>query len=224
MGETIAPPKMSTSESGATVNNPDYTSWVRTDRLVKSWIVGTLSEEVLGHAVGLQTAAEVWTALTNHFKQSSIAREFDLLAQLQHIRKGNNPLPTYLRNFKSICDQLHAIGKPVSDSTKVFRLLEGLDESYEPFKTTMFRPPIPLYTEVVPQLQSYELRIKRHSSPAPDVSMAFVSQRGRGSNRHRGRGRGHNFNSRGGVFLRRPKVADQRAINLLRRLGLIVQP
>nr|CAD1832050.1 unnamed protein product [Ananas comosus var. bracteatus] len=200
MGETIAPPKMSTSESGATVNNPDYTSWVRTDRLVKSWIVGTLSEEVLGHAVGLQTAAEVWTALTNHFKQSSIAREFDLLAQLQHIRKGNNPLPTYLRNFKSICDQLHAIGKPVSDSTKVFRLLEGLDESYEPFKTTMFRPPIPLYTEVVPQLQSYELRIKRHSSPAPDVSMAFVSQRGRGSNRHRGRGRGHNFNSRGRGF------------------------
>nr|CAD1838639.1 unnamed protein product [Ananas comosus var. bracteatus] len=87
MGETIAPPKMSTSENGATVNNPDYTSWVRTDRLVKSWIVGTLSKEVLGHAVGLQTAAEVWTALTNHFKQSSIAREFDLLAQLQHIRK-----------------------------------------------------------------------------------------------------------------------------------------
>nr|CAD1817045.1 unnamed protein product [Ananas comosus var. bracteatus] len=113
MGETIAPPKMSTSESGATVNNPNYTSWVRTDRLVKSWIMGTFSEEVLGYAVGLQTAAEVWT---------------------------------------SICDQLQAIGKPVSDSTKVFRLLEGLDESYVPFKTTIFRPPIPLYTEVVPQL------------------------------------------------------------------------
>nr|CAD1833530.1 unnamed protein product [Ananas comosus var. bracteatus] len=224
MGETIAPPKMSTSESGATVNNPDYTSWVRTDRLVKSWIVGTLSEEVLGHAVGLQTAAEVWTALTNHFKQSSIAREFDLLAQLQHIRKGNNPLPTYLRNFKSICDQLHAIGKPVSDSTKVFRLLEGLDESYEPFKTTMFRPPIPLYTEVVPQLQSYELRIKRHSSPAPDVSMAFVLQRGRGSNRHRGRGRGHNFNSRGRGFPQTTQGGRSEGINLLRRLGLIVQP
>nr|CAD1816993.1 unnamed protein product [Ananas comosus var. bracteatus] len=73
MGETIAPPKMSTSESGATVNNPNYTSWVRTDRLVKSWIMGTFSEEVLGYAVGLQTAAEVWTVLTNHIKQSSIA-------------------------------------------------------------------------------------------------------------------------------------------------------
>nr|CAD1833524.1 unnamed protein product [Ananas comosus var. bracteatus] len=155
-----------------------------TDRLVKSWIVGTLSEDVLVMPSVFKFAAEVWTALTNHFKRSSIAREFDLLAQLQHIRKGNNPLPTYLRNFKSICDQLHAIGKPVSNSTKVFRLLDGLDESYKPFKTTMFRPPIPLYTEVVPQLQTYELRIKRHSSPAPDVSMAFVSQRGHGSNRY----------------------------------------
>nr|CAD1842448.1 unnamed protein product [Ananas comosus var. bracteatus] len=62
---TIAPPKMSTSESGATVNNPDYISWVRTDRLVKSWIVGTLSEEVLGHTVSLQTAAEALEVLWN---------------------------------------------------------------------------------------------------------------------------------------------------------------
>nr|CAD1838485.1 unnamed protein product [Ananas comosus var. bracteatus] len=188
---TIAPPKMSTLESGATVNNPDYTSWVRTDRLVKSWIVGTLSEEVLGHAVGLQTAAEVWTALTNHFKQSSIACEFDLLAQLQHIMKGNNPLPTYVRNLNSICDQLHAIGKPVSDSTKVF---------------------------------SYELQIKRHSSPAPDVSMAFVSQWDAEAIGTEVEVEAITSTLKARVFLRRPKVADQRAINLLRRLGLILQP
>nr|CAD1840445.1 unnamed protein product [Ananas comosus var. bracteatus] len=172
-GETVALPKMSNSESGATVNNPDYTSWVWTDRLVKSWIVGTLSEEVLDQAVGLQTAAE-----------------------LQHIRKGNNPLPTYLRNFKSICDQLHAIGKPVSDSTKVFRLLEGLDESYEPFKSTMFRPPIPLYTEG----PNGDAEATSTEAEVEAITSTLEAE----------------------VFLRRPKVAEQGAINLLRRLGVIV--
>lgn len=66
-GEAIAPPKMSTSESIAAINSPDYTSWLQTD-LVKSWIMGTLSEDVLDRAISLQTAAEVWIALTNHFK------------------------------------------------------------------------------------------------------------------------------------------------------------
>ncbi|PKI36765.1 hypothetical protein CRG98_042842 [Punica granatum] len=91
--------------------------------------------------------AWVWKALTEHFAQHSIAREFDFLSQLQHIEKGDLTLSKYLSNFKSICDQLSAIGKPVSDVNKVFRLLEGLGDKYESFKTTMLRPPIPRHSQ-----------------------------------------------------------------------------
>ncbi|PKI59577.1 hypothetical protein CRG98_019986 [Punica granatum] len=55
-GETVPPAKM-VQRDGAGVKNPDYTCWVYIDQLVKSWIIRTLSEEVLGHAVGLTTAA-----------------------------------------------------------------------------------------------------------------------------------------------------------------------
>lgn len=40
----------------------------------------------------------------------------------------------------------------------------------------MFRPPIPSYVEVVPQLQSYELRSRWSLSVIADNSVAFVSQ------------------------------------------------
>lgn len=116
-GDTEAPQQFLNQEGGNEAVNPDYIPWI-----IKTWIIGTLSEEVLWHAVGLSTALQVWKAPVHHFKQSLVAREFDLLAQLQHIEKGTNSLSVYLRDFKSICDQLGAIGKPVSDTNKVFRL------------------------------------------------------------------------------------------------------
>lgn len=63
--ETIPPPQY-LEQDGKQIDNPDYASLIRTDRLVKYWVIGTLSEDVLGHAVGLKTAAQVWKALTKH--------------------------------------------------------------------------------------------------------------------------------------------------------------
>ncbi|KAK2976791.1 hypothetical protein RJ640_027187 [Escallonia rubra] len=70
---------------------------------------------------------------------------------LQHAEKGGKSLSTSLTEFKAICDQLNVMDKPVPDGTKVFRLLEGIGEKYELFKTTMLRPPLPTYAQVLPQ-------------------------------------------------------------------------
>lgn len=52
--------------------------------------------------------------------------------------------------------------------TRFLGFLESLDNSHEAFKTSMLRPPIPSYAEVVPQLQSYELLLK-HTMIAPQL-------------------------------------------------------
>ncbi|KAI4331010.1 hypothetical protein MLD38_029241 [Melastoma candidum] len=84
-----------------------------------------------------------------------------MLTELPHAEKGGKSLHEYLSLFKSICNQLSAIGKPVSDVNKVFRLLEGHGDKYESFKTTMLHPQIPSFAEIVPQLQSFELCNKK---------------------------------------------------------------
>ncbi|KAK2990712.1 hypothetical protein RJ640_009878 [Escallonia rubra] len=47
-GDIVAPDsEVNSSDENQRVPNPDFTSWVRTDRLVKAWITGTFSEEAL---------------------------------------------------------------------------------------------------------------------------------------------------------------------------------
>ncbi|KAF3777765.1 hypothetical protein EJ110_NYTH45176 [Nymphaea thermarum] len=49
-------------ENGAarTVPNPEFLAWKKSDRLLRGWITGSLSEEVLGLVVGLQTSSEIF--------------------------------------------------------------------------------------------------------------------------------------------------------------------
>ncbi|XXG72696.1 hypothetical protein AAC387_Pa07g1737 [Persea americana] len=71
-GEIPAPDhQMHLSDGSGEILNLDLVSWTSTDRLVKAWITGTLSEEVLGLAVRLKIAADVWRSLTEAFSQSS---------------------------------------------------------------------------------------------------------------------------------------------------------
>eukprot|EP00262_Sarcandra_glabra_P021212 TRINITY_DN8834_c0_g1_i2.p1 TRINITY_DN8834_c0_g1~~TRINITY_DN8834_c0_g1_i2.p1 ORF type:complete len:155 (-),score=11.89 TRINITY_DN8834_c0_g1_i2:732-1196(-) len=104
--------------------------------------------------VGLETSACVWKALEDAFAQDSWEREFHLTQEMTLLRKGTDNLSDYLRKIKNICDDLAAIGKPAPDKNKVFWLLQGL--GYETFVTTMLKPPVPSYRDIVLPLQSHD--------------------------------------------------------------------
>lgn len=65
------------------VPNADLQDWMRIDMLIKGWIIGTLCEEVLGQAVGLNTAADVWSARKNTFNKATMDRELTLRHHLK---------------------------------------------------------------------------------------------------------------------------------------------
>ncbi|KAF3794163.1 hypothetical protein EJ110_NYTH08235 [Nymphaea thermarum] len=108
------------------VPNPEFLAWKKSDRLLRGWITGSLSEEVLGLVVGLQTSFEVWTALLKVFARESKDREFLLTRKLQTFQKQEKNVTEYVTGFKTICDELAAIGKPLSDQDKVYWLINGL--------------------------------------------------------------------------------------------------
>ena len=73
--EDPAPTKYTTSNSDNTTkiesSTPklidEFISWWKSDRLLRGWIIGTLSEEALGLVVGLDTTLTVWEALKNTY-------------------------------------------------------------------------------------------------------------------------------------------------------------
>ena len=87
-------------------------------------------------------------------------RSLALKRRLTSITQGTDTLSVFLRKFKTICDELAAIGKPVPDHKKSWWLLNGLGKEYEVFTATMLRPPIPPYAEIVTHLESYADRYK----------------------------------------------------------------
>ena len=137
----------------------EFIAWQKSDRLLRGWIIGTLSEEVLGLVIGLETASAVWEALKDTYAQNSQEREFTLRQQLTYLRKDETKsITNHIQIFKGLCDNLAAIGKPIPDQEKVFCLLTSLGPQYETFTTTMLKPPRPTYTELVSQLQNLDHR------------------------------------------------------------------
>lgn len=182
--------------------NPEYVAWRRSDRLLWGWITGTLSEEILGMVVGLDTATEVWKTLEDSFARDSQERKFYLSQKLHMNRnKGTSSINDYICSFKEICDELAAIGKPVNDRNKVFAFLNGLAPGYESFVTTMMKPPILSYKEIVPLLQSHDTIKNLHSTEGygiPSHNVAFVGQYQSGNKKNKQRL--EFFNSKGRGF------------------------
>ena len=134
-----------------------FKAWQKSDRLLRGWIYGTLSEESLGLVIGLDTVHTVWSALKDAYAQDSQERVFTLRQQLTYFRKEESrSITEHLRLFKEICDNLAAIGKTVPDEEKVFCLLTSLGPQYDTFTTTMLKPPRPTYNELVSQLKNLD--------------------------------------------------------------------
>ncbi|KAK3230465.1 hypothetical protein Dsin_002346, partial [Dipteronia sinensis] len=69
------------------------------------------------------------------------------------LKKGSRSLDEYLRDFKSIYDNLAAIKKPVPDLDKVFQFSYGLGPRYENFRVAMLsKAPYHTFSEFVPAL------------------------------------------------------------------------
>lgn len=111
------------------IPNIECLAWKRSDGLLKGWIIGSLSKEVVNHILGLESAIDVWKALKNAYSFSTEEREFALYDQMQLLKRDQcESLLDYTNKFKNICDELQSIECPLPDHRKVFWLLRGVGD------------------------------------------------------------------------------------------------
>ncbi|KAJ0011064.1 hypothetical protein Pint_34225 [Pistacia integerrima] len=110
------------------------------------------------------------------------------------------PLNEYSRKFKEVCDSLAAIGHMVDDKNKVFSFVTRLGARYEPFATSMLKPPMPSYNEVIPLLQGYEPRLNLHT-PESSQYTAFYADKNVPKNAPKNPKPTNNFSSKGKGFI-----------------------
>lgn len=121
--------------------------------------------------------------------------EGNLKNMLVTIQKGYHSLEEYLKEFKSICNNLTTIKKPINDIDKVFQFACGLGSRYETFCIVMLtKPPYLSFSQFVLALQGHEQSLvtkKEEEKSILEHAQAFFSRRSRNGQGSRGQ-----FNSR----------------------------
>lgn len=144
-----------------------------TDEIIKSWIFGTLIEEMLGLVHALSTSHDVSLSLTANFNKSSVAREFELRRRLQMLTVKGKTFSVYCREFRAICDKLRSIGRPIDEHINVFTFINGLDREYDPIsiviQSSMSCSPASTLNDVVLEIFTFDSKLQSYKA-APDVS------------------------------------------------------
>ncbi|XP_071739129.1 uncharacterized protein [Rutidosis leptorrhynchoides] len=143
----------------------------------------------------LKTASDVWSALKDNYSHDSLDRMHTLRDSLRQLQKGTSSISEYGHKFKSLCDQLAAIGHSIEETDKFHWFLCGLGSTFETFSTTQRAIKLRAsFRDLVSQAESHELFL-RYVQPMPTPPAAFplrsTNDQNRGySSNYRGRGRG----------------------------------
>ncbi|KAK5810880.1 hypothetical protein PVK06_026197 [Gossypium arboreum] len=89
------------------------------DKLLASWLLSTICDEILVHLTGAQSSFDVWSTVVLHFASKYTLTVSTLRHSLYSQKKGQLTLKEYLANIKSLCDTLMAIGNGVSEQEQI---------------------------------------------------------------------------------------------------------
>ncbi|XP_021749409.1 uncharacterized protein LOC110715146 [Chenopodium quinoa] len=117
-----------------TVSRPKDISdalWIRLDAIVKQWIYGTISVELLQTILKPKsTARQTWDRLREIFQDNKTTRAVYLETQLNELHLDSLPNVTaYCQQLKNLADQLANVDQPISDQKLFLRLIAGLNKT-----------------------------------------------------------------------------------------------
>jgi hypothetical protein len=160
-GSTEAPDEEISVKKGEEVitePNPAYEDWEAQDQKVLSFLVSSLSREVLPYAAGVKTAAEFWEIIQGMYAARSRAHTTNTCIALASAEKGNKSMGEYVTMMKSLENEMISVGKTLEDEDMVSYILAGLkDDCYTGLVTAIIARTEPItVSELYSQLLSYE--------------------------------------------------------------------
>jgi hypothetical protein len=161
-GTDVAPPEMLDAEDAdkkkISVPNPAYDTWIARDQQVVSYLVNSLSEDILSTVYGLLHAAEVWSSLHALYSSQSKSRVSTLRGALTNTKKQGMTVQQYLTKMKGYAFELAAAGKKVDDDELKDYILNGLDGTFNSLVAAVNVVPSTTLNDMCSQLLSCENR------------------------------------------------------------------
>jgi hypothetical protein len=113
------------------VANPAYEDWWAADQQVLSFLLASISKDVLIQVAVKKTSAEAWQKIEAMFSSQTRVRVVNTRLALATTHKGNMTVAVYIGKMHSLGDQMAAAGRTLEDDELVEYILIGLNEEYD---------------------------------------------------------------------------------------------
>lgn len=84
-------------------------SWSRSNNMVISWLLNSLSRDISESVLYYSTAKDIWAELEDRFGQSSGPRLFQLQKDLSDLVQGSSDIAAYYTKIKRLWDELDTL-------------------------------------------------------------------------------------------------------------------
>lgn len=88
LGTINIPAQFIVDKDGQVAKNPKYSFHMHQDKLLASWLILTISDEILIHLTNARTSFDVWTAIERKFATKSNVKMASLWHALYSQKKG----------------------------------------------------------------------------------------------------------------------------------------
>lgn len=183
------------------VPNPALEDWEAVDQQVLSYLLSSVSKDVLTQVATSTTAAEAWKTIEDMFASQTRARSVNIRIALATTKKENSSVAEYFAKMKSLGDDMAAAGRPLEDEELVEYIITGLGEDFSSIVSALCARVEPISVgELYSQLLNFETRMDLIYGGSNSGS-ANSATRGRGSWRGKTqpRGKGAPRGARGGA-------------------------
>jgi hypothetical protein len=147
---------------------PSFPDWQRMDCVVKSWIFGTITDDLAASISSRNSTARVaWLAVESQFLNNKETRALLLEAKFRNFVQGDLSVAEYCKEMKRMADTLEDLGETVSDRTLILNVIRGLNERFKAVGMHLRRGrPFPTFVDAKADLLLEEMTMEHHSTQA----------------------------------------------------------
>lgn len=144
LGTVSSPSPFIVGSNGQQYENPAFLVHKKQDKFLASWLLSTVTDDILAHLTTAKTSFDIWMTIERRFSAKSTIKVSSTRHALYSLKKANLSIKEYVSKVKSLSDTLTAAGSPVSEQEQVSVILAGLSLEFESIRVFASATPLSL--------------------------------------------------------------------------------
>jgi len=162
--------------NGTPPPDPCTDAWNEANCAVRSWLYGSVSEDVLDFTMAAnQTAGQLWVAIANHFQANKAPRAIYLSHAFHTLTQGDMSIHDYAQAMKKAAEALRDVDKPVAESEMVLNFITNADPRYNTTGEIIASEAGMTFSKAVDRLALQELRLANQAKVAASSTLVASS-------------------------------------------------